>query len=60
MPYPDAASARTGKRGASPFHQSLNGPWKFHWSPRPEKRPMEFYKPSFDVSGWKDIPVPSN
>ncbi len=23
-------------------------------------RPVEFYKPEFDVSSWKEIPVPSN
>ena len=25
-----------------------------------ERRPVDFYKPAFDVSGWKDLPVPSN
>ena len=28
--------------------------------PHPEQRPVDFYKPDFDVSGWKEIPVPSN
>jgi len=60
MPYADEVSARKDSREASAFHQSLNGKWKFRWSPNPAKRPAEFYKPSFDVSGWKDIPVPSN
>ena len=60
LPYPNPASAVKGTREASPFHQSLNGKWKFNWAPDPSKRPAEFYKPSFDVSGWKDIPVPSN
>ena len=27
--------------------------------PRPEQRPMDFYRPDYDVSGWKTIPVPS-
>ncbi|MFT3785126.1 MAG: glycoside hydrolase family 2 TIM barrel-domain containing protein [Tepidisphaeraceae bacterium] len=26
----------------------------------PEDRPVDFYKPDFDVSQWKTIPVPSN
>ena len=60
LPYPNSAAARKGTRAASPFHQSLNGKWKFNWAPKPSKRPAEFYKPSFDVSGWKDIRVPSN
>ena len=39
---------------------SLNGDWKFHWVPRPDQRPLDFYEPAFDVSGWAAIPVPSN
>jgi beta-galactosidase len=38
----------------------LNGNWKFHWVGTPEARPVDFHKPEFDVSGWKEIPVPSN
>jgi len=60
LPYADAPSARKATRGASPFHQSLNGKWKFNWVPQPSKRPIDFYKPTFDVSAWKTIPVPSN
>ncbi len=37
----------------------LNGIWKFYWSENPGKKPEEFYLNSFDVSGWKDIKVPS-
>ena len=37
---------------------SLNGTWKFMWSADPEKRPADFYKSDFDVSGWDDIAVP--
>ena len=45
---------------ASPYYQSLNGLWKFNWVKRPADRPYFFYRESFDVSGWTDIPVPSN
>jgi len=38
----------------------LNGPWLFHWSPRVEDRPRDFYKGSADLSGWDTLPVPSN
>lgn len=38
---------------------SLNGNWSFHWSSEPLERPVEFYKPEFNISGWKTIPVPS-
>ena len=27
---------------------------------QPSERPVNFYKPNYDVSGWKEIPVPSN
>ncbi|MDE2984969.1 MAG: DUF4981 domain-containing protein [Gemmatimonadota bacterium] len=39
---------------------TLNGDWKFHWVPRPDRRPRDFFEPDFDVSGWATIPVPSN
>ena len=44
----------------SPFYQSLNGSWKFHWVKKPAERPIFFYKESYDVSQWDDIEVPSN
>ena len=37
----------------------LNGQWQFHWVPTPEKRLKDFYKPNFDASEWRTIPVPS-
>ena len=59
VPFADEASA--GRNGTeSERVQSLNGQWKFHWVKRPDLRPVDFYKPDFDVSGWKEIPVPSN
>ena len=39
---------------------SLNGTWKFNLVPEPSKRPTDFYKDGYDVSGWDTIPVPSN
>jgi beta-galactosidase len=44
----------------SPWLLSLNGPWKFHWSPKPSERPADFWKTEYDVSGWAEIPVPSD
>ena len=37
----------------------LNGQWQFNWVPKPEDRPIDFYKTNFDASSWKTIPVPS-
>ena len=36
----------------------LNGQWQFNWVPKPEDRPVNFYKTNFDASSWKTIPVP--
>ncbi len=60
LPYPDRASAVAATREASPFYQSLNGVWKFHWARQPSERPADFYRDDFDVSDWDDLPVPSN
>lgn len=60
MPYANMREALQAKRSESSFARSLNGPWKFHWVPRPEQRPVDFYRPEFDDSSWKTIPVPSN
>ena len=38
----------------------LNGMWKFNWVKQPDERPKNFYQTSYDVSGWAEIPVPSN
>ncbi len=45
---------------ASPFHQSLNGNWKFNWVKQPSERAVDFYKPDYDVTNWDTIEVPSN
>jgi beta-galactosidase len=60
MPYANIQEALVGRRHSSSLCRSLNGLWKFNWVPRPEQRPVDFYKIDFDVSAWKDIPVPSN
>ena len=39
---------------------SLDGKWKFNHVNTPDKRPVDFFKPDFDVSAWDSIPVPSN
>src|SRR6266568_8429006 len=58
-PFPDESSAMREEQ-SSTLAQSLNGSWKFHWVKSPDLRPIDFYKPEFDVSSWKEIPVPSN
>lgn len=66
MPYPsveamqaDSSYRRQWLRPDSPDYMLLNGTWKFNWVKQPSERPADFYKTSFDVSGWDDIEVPS-
>ncbi len=58
--FADSATALAMDPTASPWYQSLNGDWSFHWSPNPAQRPQDFYLPDFDVSTWDSIPVPAN
>ena len=62
MVFPDAKTALKAKsdRTQSPWFQSLNGKWKFNWVKKQADHPVDFYKPSFDVSSWVTIPVPAN
>lgn len=39
---------------------SLNGIWKFHWTPTPEGRIKEFEKTDFNDKTWKNFLVPAN
>ena len=39
---------------------SLNGVWKFHWSPTPEERIADFYTENFNDKAWVGFPVPAN
>lgn len=60
FPYESVALAKAGRPEASRYFLSLDGPWHFAFSPSPEQRPRDFYRPDYDVSGWNTIPVPSN
>ena len=58
---PDIETAmKVDYRGAelSPWVRSLNGEWSFHWSPRPEIRPKDFFRTDYDVTAWDKIAVP--
>ena len=60
MPYASLDEALKAKRHKSSYCHVLNGMWKFNWVAWPNQRPVDFYKADYDVSGWKEIPVPSN
>ncbi|PAU94920.1 hypothetical protein CK503_05475 [Aliifodinibius salipaludis] len=59
--YPDMESAvnDTDLEVTSPFYKSLDGEWKFKWSPNPKSRPATFYKNNSEVNNWDDIQVPA-
>ncbi|WP_020619798.1 glycoside hydrolase family 2 TIM barrel-domain containing protein [Paenibacillus daejeonensis] len=58
--YPTAEQALAGQKAASPWRQSLNGQWKFAWSPNPDERIANFYENDYDTSEWAEIAVPSH
>lgn len=67
IPYPSVKTLTKDPRFEKPwldsqssFFLSLNGQWRFNWAKEASERPIEFYKSSYDVSHWKEIPVPSN
>ena len=59
-PYQNKESVLSGEYETSPYYQSLNGTWKFHWVKNPDTRPKDFYQPDFYTGGWADIQVPGN
>lgn len=60
MWYPSKELALKNDRSQSPFFCSLNGTWKFHFVPRSDQRPMDFFRKGYDVSDWDDIKVPAD
>ncbi|GAA5510205.1 glycoside hydrolase family 2 TIM barrel-domain containing protein [Novipirellula caenicola] len=60
LPFADRESAIQATPEATPYFQSLNGIWKFNWVKQPSDRPVDFYRPDFDVRQWDDLAVPSN
>lgn len=59
IPFSSEKQVQTLPIEESPFYLSLNGTWKFNWVADPEQRPTDFFQPSYDVTGWDDITVPS-
>ena len=58
-PAPDLGEANATNYEHSVWVKSLNGKWQFYWSPDPQSRPVDFYKPDFPRNGWSTIMVPS-
>jgi len=48
------------KQGTTSLRQSLDGRWRFAWSPRAADRPADFWQEDFDDSGFGTIQVPGH
>lgn len=63
---PDGKTARSiqlvnnHERAKSPFYRSLNGEWKYHYSPNFSQRLSDFWETNYNDSSWPKIAVPSN
>ncbi len=60
VPYQTLAQAQADVELSSPLVQNLNGKWKFNWVKHPDLRPVDFYRPDYDVSYWDEIDVPAD
>lgn len=58
--FPSQSLAIENNPIQSPWYKSLNGNWKFNYTDKPENRPTDFFKPTYNDKSWKSIPVPGN
>lgn len=59
LPY-RATPVLPSTREADGRWTSLDGEWRFCWSPNPDERPADFFREGFDASGWDTIDVPGH
>ena len=50
IPFDSETQALQLSTEESPYYQTLNGTWKFHWAADPKDRPVNFYLPDYNVS----------
>ncbi len=60
IPYENRETALLNDKSKSGRLISLNGTWKFNFRTGVSNRIAGFAEPGLDVSGWKDMEVPSN
>ena len=60
IPHSSKNSALNFQEQTSSYYQSLNGKWKFHFSPRPSEKIAGFESQQYDTSKWDDIAVPAH
>lgn len=59
LPVQSPEKAKTAGFIDNDWTKSLNGEWKFYWSPEPALRPVDFFQPKFNSDKWPSIRVPS-
>ena len=60
LPMQSEADAVKNDRTRSPFYQSLDGVWKFHWVNMPSKATAAMCANNYNDASWTDIDVPSS
>ncbi len=58
--FAERATALTVDIKKSERYKSLNGEWKFFWTPTEQGGPEGFYQSSYTSDSWGTIPVPAN
>ena len=57
---PHAYGFLASDKEKNPQVVSLNGIWKFKWSPDPQSRPVDFFQEDYSTVNWDNILVPVN
>jgi beta-galactosidase len=60
FPFESRAKAIAGHRTQSSRFLSLNGQWRFAFTPNADRLPSGFEQPGYDVSKWPQIKVPAD
>jgi len=58
-PYASVDEANKYNRNASSYYKSLNGKWRFLFCNDVSEVPSQFFLPSYNITSWSEIPVPS-
>ncbi|KTF69033.1 glycoside hydrolase family 2 TIM barrel-domain containing protein [Sphingomonas sp. HT-1] len=58
--YESRAAALVGDPAKSSRYMTLDGQWRFHFSPSSDAVPDGFEKPDYDIAKWKSIKVPAD
>ncbi len=58
--FEDAQDAINNPDQASPYYQSLDGEWQFHFVDKPEMVPNAFHQGKYEELTWAPINIPGN